>query len=154
VARLLSTTTTAPAALVPFAGEGFTISLPGQGAVQKKTIPSAAGPIELSLVTVTRGFDAYNITYNTVAARRPDLDAAARGAASGAQGTLTDVRPVTYKGFTGRDFRVARAHNDITVFVRILIVKQRLFQIQGAFQGDLTAPPDGLYQQVLASFAA
>jgi len=106
------------------------------------------------MVTVTSGVDAYNVSYNTVTAKRPDLDAVTRASATGAQGTLADVRSVTFKGFTGRDYRVANAHNQVTVFVRVLLVGKRIFQIQGAFEGDFATPPDDRYHQVLESFTA
>jgi hypothetical protein len=147
-----ATTATTLPALVPYAGDGFSISLPGPAKVDKQTTPSANGPIEVTIATVEGKDNAYGVAYNSVPTGKADLDAAARGTAEGVKGTLTDVKTVTYKGHPARDFRVAKAQNGLaTVFARVLFVKKRIIIVQAVFGGDLTAPPNDLYQQVLAS---
>lgn len=145
-----STATTVPA-LVPYVGDGFSVSLPGPAKVDKQTTQSAAGPIEVTFVIASQGAsNAYSVSHNAVPATGFDLDAAATGAATGVQGNLADVRPVTYKGYQGRDFRVTKVKGRATVFGRVLLVKKRAFFVQAVLDGDQSAPPD-LYRQVIES---
>ena len=139
--------------LVPYSAGWFTISLPGPGEVDRQTVPSAVGPIELTIVSVITSTSGYGVAYNVAPLSSIDLDGAARGAAAGVRGKLTEVKPITYKGRPARDFRVVGAQGGVaTVFGRVIDVNQRALQIQAVFKGgNLNAPPDGVYSQVLAS---
>jgi hypothetical protein len=150
-ATTLAPTTTAPPALVRYVGDGYTISLPGKGELQKQTVQTPAGPVEASIVMVDLGDDSgYSVVSNAVPASGWDLDGAARGAATSAEGTLSDVSKVTYKGSTGRDYRISRAQDQRTIFSRMLIVKKKSILVQAVLNGDLRTPPP-TYTQVLES---
>ena len=143
--------TTLPA-MTPFAAGWFTIALPGQATVDKETAQTAAGPAEVTIAHVAGSDWGYSVAYSTIPGSSFDLNGAAQGAASGVQGRLTDLSPVTYKGNKGLDYRVADAKGGkITVFARVIQVKKRYLQVQAAFEGRLDVPPNDLYRQVLES---
>ena len=149
----VATTATTLPALVSHPGGWFTISLPGQGKVETQTAQTAAGPVDISVLTVASDENGYAVSHHDVPKGGYDLNGAAKGAAAEVKGTLTDLSPVSYKGNSGLDFRVAgAAEGKGTVFSRIIVVKKKkTIHIQAVFAGDLRTPPNDLYRQVLES---
>ena len=144
------TATTLPA-LVTNTGDGFTISLPSQGTLKKETVASGAGALEMTYLTASSGIDNhYTVGYFAAPASGFDLEAAAQGVATSAEGKVAELGKVTYKGHDGRDFRVSQAKGKATVFGRVMKVKKRIFIVQAVIIGDVpTMPPT--YIQILES---
>jgi hypothetical protein len=141
-------TTKAPAGphLVTYQGEGFTVGLPGSPDKQQQTKQTAAGPVTVTILTVSQGQRAFALAYNAIPSTASyDLDAAAKGTVSGTGGALTDVKTISFKGNQGRDYRITGAGGGKgTAFGRILLVGSRLFQLEAVVAGGdvKTAPPE------------
>ena len=147
-------TTTSPPALVPYAGDGFTILLPGPAVVEKGTANQGATPVEYTTVTAKVGSDPWSVT-SFVRPPGFDQDDQARKVAEATGGTMADLRTVTVKGFRGRDFRVTQVktiEGMSTIFNRSLLVKGRIYLVQAFLGGDHSTPP-GVYRQVLESLS-
>ena len=145
------TASTVPApVLIPYVGEGFTILLPGPGELERET-STGADKFVYTTVTEKRSGHLFSITYfprprgfdQDLAARRMEVTG----------GTLADLRTISFKGFPGRDFRLAKvdATDGLrTQFQRSLLVKGRIYLVGARYPDGLTAPPD-LFRQVVDS---
>jgi hypothetical protein len=141
--------------LISYQGDGFTVGLPGSPDKQQQTKQTAAGPVTVTILTVAQGQRAFALAYNAIPSNGTfDLDAAAKAAVGGEGGALTDLKTISFKGSEGRDYRITGVGGGQgTAFARILLVANRLFQLQAVVPGGnvQTAPPE--YPAMLASLS-
>lgn len=86
----LGTATKAAPALVPYAGDGLTILLPGPAVVEKRTANQGATPVEYTTVTAKLGSDPWSV----ISFARPpgfDQDDQAQKMAEATGGTMAEL---------------------------------------------------------------
>lgn len=135
--------------LVTLNGEGFSVRVPGKTDRQVRTIPTAAGAIDLIIYSsADKGAsEGFVVSVGKIPAGGSfDLDGAVRGAAANVQGTVSDLKKTTYQGFPARDMRITSAQDQGghkgTVFARVVLAKDRFFQLQFIQEGaDVKSPP-------------
>lgn len=92
---------------------GMTAQMPGTPQKQSQSVSTAVGPINVTMLTVTKGNEAFIVGYNdvpdqaaAVADSRPDdfLNNARDGAVNNVHGKVTSERPLTLDGHPGKEF--------------------------------------------------
>ncbi len=115
---------------------GFAVLLPGTPKVERKTTPSAVGPLAFTMHTVELGFGsvAYIASYNDyppslIADSDPNtiLDGVVEGA-MGSKQNLKHSEAITLDGHPGREF-TGTVKEGYEYTSRCYLVKQRLYQI-------------------------
>ncbi len=103
-----TTTTTSSSSWETINGDGFTLSMPGTPDKNESSVESAAGPLALSLYTLTKGYEGYITGYTeypdaifTAAEPEDLLDAAQEGAITNVEGEVTTQRKITIEGIPG-----------------------------------------------------
>ena len=138
-----STAATTGSGLVPYKGDHFTVSMPGTPVKSSQPLSTAAGPVELIVLTVEKDDSAFLVGYTDYpAGMQLDLNGAARGSANNMKGQLADVKRVTYRGAPAVDFRVVKAGGSATGFQRVFVVDGRLYELLAVVPGpDVKIPP-------------
>jgi hypothetical protein len=137
-------------------GDGFTVDIPGDPKRSTLTVQTPKGPIRGTIYVADLGDEAYAILESRMPHKaKPDLDGAIQGAAAKVHGDVEDTKQLTYHGFPARDARITSAQdengNQGTVFVRVIGVNDRFYQLEGLRRGaDVTSPPE-LYAKFLSS---
>jgi hypothetical protein len=128
-------------------GDGFTVRMPGSPKRDVITAQTAAGPVPITAYITEGGDDGFSLSVLKVPAGvKGDLAGAIQGATSSVQGTLKENRTTRYQGFPARDARITNAAdqngNKGTVFARVILANDRVFQLQFVTGGaDVKSPP-------------
>jgi hypothetical protein len=130
----------------------FTAQFPGVPMVQApNTVQTALGPLDIQSYDVdlhAAGYFAVTYTDYPAAAismSNPDsvLEGAKNGAVTNVHGTLLDAKTIAVQGYPGRDLKIFA--NNQTVFQRIVLARNRLYQLIVVMPGTRpTAPPEVL----------
>ena len=134
------------AGFVALAGDGFTMRLPSKATRTVRTVPTATGKVTAVLYSTA---DDPHGTYLVALTAYPagtvvDLDKAVAGAARNIDGVVRENDTAKYRGHDARNGRFTARTNGapVTVFVRIIDLGGKLFQLQyGAKGADLRKPP-------------
>jgi hypothetical protein len=137
-------------------GEGFSVSMPGEPKRSTETVQSAAGPVVVTAYVTEGGEEGFSMSVaqfpSTV---KGDLDGAVEGAASTVKGVTRDLKETTYQGFPARDLRIIDAEdsngNKGTVFARVILAENKLYQLQFVQEGADVKQPPAAYPAFLAS---
>lgn len=154
-----SSTSSAPtdlaAGFVALSGDGFTMKLPMRTTRTVRTVPTAAGKVKAVLYSTGDDPDG---TYLVALTAYPvgtlvDLDKAVAGAAMNVGGVVRENNTAKYAGHDARDGRFTAAANNtkITVFVRMIDLGGKLFQLQYAEKGSDVKNPPAQFNAVAAS---
>ena len=133
--------------VVTLKGEGFRVQMPGTPKRQVITAQTAAGPVPITAYLTEGGQEGFSMSVLTVPKGvKGNLQGAVQGAAASVKGTLAKTAKTTYQGFPARDARITDAAdqngNKGTVFARVILAKNRIFQLQFVTGGaDVTSPP-------------
>ena len=143
------------ASFVRLQGDGFTMELPRRTTRTVRTVPTATGKVKAVLYSTGDEPDGTYVVALTAypAGTVVDLDKAVTGAAENIAGVVRENATARYRGHAARDgrFTADADGTPITVFVRMVDLGGRLFQLQYAAKGaDLKAPPEQ-YRAVAAS---
>jgi len=128
-------------------GEGFSVKMPGSPKRQMLTAQAASGPVPITAYITEGGEEGFSLSVLTVPKGvRGDLDGAVDGAAASVKGTLKNRSKTRYQGFPARDARITDAAdqngNKATVFARVILAENRVFQLQFVTGGaDVKSPP-------------
>jgi hypothetical protein len=150
------TARTDPAAgFIALSGAGFRMKLPSRTTRTVRTVPTATGKVTAVLYTTADDPDG---TYLVALTAYPtgtvvDLDKAVSGAAKNIGGTVRQNDTAQYRGHDARNGRFTAETNGapVTVFVRMIDLGGKLFQLQyGAKGADVKKPP-AAYDAVAAS---
>jgi hypothetical protein len=137
-------------------GDGFTVNMPGEPKRSTQTVRTAAGPVLLTAYVTEGGEEGFSMSVAKIPSSvEGDLDGAVRGAAANVKGTAKGTRKTSYQGFPARDTRITNAQDRNgkkgTVFVRVILAKGRLFQLQFVQEGADVKTPPAAYTDFLAS---
>jgi hypothetical protein len=143
------------AGFVALAGDGFTLKLPSKTTRTVRTVPTATGTVKAVLYSTGDDPDGTYLVALTAypAGTVVDLDKAVAGAAKNIDGVVRENGTATYRGHDARDgrFTATSSGTEITVFVRMIDLGGKLFQLQYAEKGaDVKQAPDD-YEIVAAS---
>jgi hypothetical protein len=147
----------------------FTVRLPEEPEVESETVPTEAGDIEIAMY-LTEGDDrmvmlshngfpamiAEVIASGDDATIQSLLDGGRDGAVSNVGGALQDEKQITVAGFPGREFTfsvdssASPTGEAITGIARVIVVKDRLYQLLSLTTADETDP--ALVQAFFDSF--
>jgi hypothetical protein len=128
-------------------GDRFSVRMPGTPKRDVITAQTAAGPVPITAYITEGGEDGFSLSVLKVPAGvKGDLEGAIQGATSSVQGTLKENRSTRYQGFPARDARITNAAdqngNKGTVFARVILADDRVFQLQFVTGGaDVKSPP-------------
>jgi hypothetical protein len=143
------------AGFVALTGDGFTLKLPSKTTRTVRSVPTATGTVKAVLYSTGDDPDG---TYLVALTAYPtgtvvDLDKAVAGAAKNVDGVVRENDTAKYRGHDTRNGRFTATSNgtEITVFVRMIDLGGKLFQLQYAEKGaDVKAAPAD-YDAVAAS---
>lgn len=128
-------------------GEGFSVQMPGKAERSVSTVQSAAGPVRVTAYVSESGSEGFSVSVAPLpAGAKGDLEGAVNGAAANTGGTAKESVSTRYGGFPARDARITDAKDRKgrkgTLFVRVILAKHKLFQLQFVQQGgDVKSPP-------------
>jgi hypothetical protein len=128
-------------------GDGFSVKMPGSPKREVITAQTAAGPVPITAYITEGGDEGFSLSVLKVPEGvKGDLAGAVQGAASSVEGTLREDRPTRHQGFAARDARITNAAdqngNKGTVFARVILAGDRVFQLQFVTSGaDVKSPP-------------
>lgn len=128
--------------LTRYRGDQFSILLPGAPIADDLPIKTRRGTVTAHVLSVeTSPTEAYIVAYTDYPSTSLlSLEGAVQGAAKKVGGPVQGLQRITYHGQPGRDFRVISPRG-LTVFIRLVVVGHRLYQVQFLEQGRLSAPP-------------
>jgi hypothetical protein len=137
-------------------GDGFSVAMPGKAERSQTSAPSAVGPVPVTAYISQTGSEGFSISVAKLpSGTKGNLDGAVQGAASHTGGTATDTSKTTYQGFEARDARITRATDKYgrkgTLFVRVIIAKGKLIQLQFVKEGANVKSAPESYKTFLAS---
>jgi len=137
----------------------FTVRLPAEPKVQTETVPTEAGDIAVAMYLVESGDRTVVVSHNGFPASVADviasgddafvqglLDNSRDGAIANVSGTLQDEKQITVGGFPGREFTFnidsgsSPTGSAITGSARVVLVKDRLYQLISLTTADETSP--------------
>ncbi|HUQ34509.1 MAG TPA: hypothetical protein VM095_20480 [Pyrinomonadaceae bacterium] len=117
-------------------GDGFTLSMPGTPSKNDSTIPSAAGPLQLRMYTLSKGFEGYITGYTeypdiVFTSSQPEdlLNGAQNGAISNVKGEVTSQRPISVNGNPGREIIGTSPAQNIGFTARVILAKPRMYML-------------------------
>ena len=143
------------AGLVALAGDGFTMKLPAKATRTVRTVPTATGKVKAVLYSTPDDPDGTYLVALTAypAGTVVDLDKAVAGAAKNIGGVVRENDTARYRGHDARNgrFTADASGTPITVFVRMVDLGGRLFQLQYAAKGANVRKPPAQYDAVAAS---
>jgi hypothetical protein len=133
---------TASGPLIRYRGDRFSILLPGAPIASELPVKTPQGTMTAHLLSVEESLSEVYIVAYTDYPRTAllSLDGAAQGAAAKADGRVQGLRRIVYRNEPGRDFRVDSSRG-LTIFVRLVVVGHRLYQLQFLERGAHAAPP-------------
>jgi hypothetical protein len=139
--------------LAPLDGDGFTVSMPGTPERSEQSVKTAKGTVKAVSYTSDSKDKAFSIGYTELPKGvTGDLHGAIAGGASNVGGTARDEVDTTYQGFKARDARITgAADNKGTLFVRAILVKNRLYVLQFIGNGANLKKPSAAYSQIINS---
>jgi len=128
--------------LTRYRGDKFSILLPGAPIADDLPIKTKRGTITAHVLSVeTSPTEAYIVAYSDYPSTSLlSLEGAAQGAAKKVGGPVLGLRRIVYHGQPGRDFRV-QSPRGVTVFIRLVVVGHRLYQVQFLERGTHSSPP-------------
>lgn len=137
-------------------GEGFTVQMPGNPKRSVITAQTPAGPVPITAYISEGGEEGFSMSSLKIPAGvQGDLDGAVRGAASQVEGTVRSSVKTTHQSFPARDARIADAEDANgrkgTVFLRVILAKGRVFQLQFVTAGGDVPAPTSAYRAFVAS---
>jgi hypothetical protein len=139
-------------------GDGFTLSMPGTPSKNDSTIPSAAGPLQLRMYTLSKGFEGFITGYTeypdiVFSSSKPEdlLDGAQNGAISNVKGEVTSQRSITVAGNPGREIVGTSPAQNVGFTARVILAKPRMYMLVYT-QYDKDKPISGDGQKFLDSF--
>lgn len=137
----------------------FSVRLPGEPETQIETVPTDAGDIEVAMylaessdrmtMVAHNGFPvavAEVIATGDETVIQSMLDSGRDGAVSNVSGTLQDEKQITVSGFPAREFTfsvdasASPTGDAITGIARVILVKDRLYQLISMTTADETDP--------------
>lgn len=132
---------------------GITVQMPGKPTKQPQTTQTPLGPININMLMVDKGAEAYMVAYNefpaAAAARVPDpqilLNSGRDGALRNVNGKLQSERPVTLGSYPGREI-VGEGNTqgkDVVFTARIYWANPRLVQVIYMREKSKAESPDG-----------
>lgn len=143
------------AGFVTLSGDGFTMQLPSRATRTVRTVPTATGKVKAVLYSTGDDPDG---TYLVALTAYPtgtvvDLDKAVTGAAKNIAGVVRENATATYRGHDARNgrFTADADGTPITVFVRMVDLGGKLFQLQYAAKGADVKIPPAQYDAVAAT---
>lgn len=143
------------AGFVVLKGDGFTLKLPSRTTRTERTVPTATGKVKAVLYTTGDDPDGTYLVALTAypAGTVVDLDKAVDGAAKNIEGVVRENNTATYRGHEARNGRFTASANGtrITVFVRLIDLGGKLFQLQYAERGADVKKAPAEFDAVAAS---
>jgi hypothetical protein len=131
-----TTTTTSSSSWENVSGDGFSISMPDTPSKNDSTIPSAAGPLQLRMYTLSQGYEGFILGYTeypdiVFTSSEPEelLDGAQQGAISNVKGEVTSQRPIMLNGHTGREIVGTSPAQNIGFTARVILAKPRMYML-------------------------
>ncbi len=137
----------------------FTVRLPEEPEVQNETVPTEAGDLEMAMYLTESDDRMVMLSHNGFPASVAELIAAGDdtfvqglldggrdGAVSNVGVALQDEKQITVAGFPGREFTfsvdssAARTGEAMTGFARVILTKDRLYQLISLTTADETNP--------------
>jgi hypothetical protein len=112
----------------------FAVMMPGTPAYEKKSQPTALGPIDMHMFTIESRQNAYIVMYSdypeavTKAPVESLLDGGRNGALASTRGKLIGEQGLFLDGFPGREINVEIPGKGL-MKLRVFMVHQRLFQV-------------------------
>jgi hypothetical protein len=139
--------------LATLEGDGFTVSMPGTPKRSVQSVPTPRGTVKAISYTSDSHDKAFSIGYTELPKGvKGDLRGAIAGGASNVGGTARDEVDTTYQGFKARDARITgAADNKGTLFVRAILVRNRLYVLQFIGNGANLKKPSDAYSQIVNS---
>jgi hypothetical protein len=142
------------AALVPLQADGFSISLPHKATSSPQTFDTPAGKVTTTVysdVDDNSGFIAAETAYPNGAA--VDLDGAVKGVATNFTGKIDVNDTVQIQGHDARKVRISgtAAGGPITIYLLVVNVDSKLFQLQYVLKGAAPATPPAVLDTVAAT---
>lgn len=132
---------------------GITVEMPGKPTKTTQTAQTAAGPINVNMLMVDKGSEAYMAAYNEFPAAAASnvidpkllLDSGRDGALRNVNGKLTSERPLTLGSVPGREL-VGEGNSqgkDVAFIARIYWASPRLIQVIYMREKSKAESPDG-----------
>lgn len=140
-------------AMATLEGDGFLVSMPGKPKRSEQALPTPRGTVKSISYTSDSRDTAFSIGYTELPKGvEGDLHGAIAGGASTVGGTARDEVVTTYQGFRARDARITGAVDDKgTLFIRAILVKNRLYVLQFIGSGANLKKPSAAYSQIINS---
>ena len=117
-------------------GDGFSVSMPGKASKNEESIPSAAGPLQIHMYTLSQGFESFITGYTeypdmVFESAEPEtlLDGAQQGAISNVKGEVTSQRPIMVAGNPGREIVGTSPGQNIGFTARVILAKPRMYML-------------------------
>ena len=134
-------------------GDGFSVSMPGKPTRKEQTVPTVNGTFKAISYTSDSRDKAFSIGYTELPAGiRGDLHGAIKGGAANVGGKIRDEVATTYHGFKARDARITGAADHRgTLFLRAILVRNRLYVLQFIGNGANLEKPSAAYSQIINS---
>jgi hypothetical protein len=134
-------------------GDGFSVSMPGKPRRSEQSVRTPRGTVKAISYTSDSRDRAFSIGYTELPKGvRGDLRGAIAGGASNVGGTARDEVDTTYQGFKARDARITgAADNKGTLFLRAILVRNRLYVLQFIGDGANLKKPSDAYSQIINS---
>jgi hypothetical protein len=139
--------------LATLEGDGFSVSMPGKPKRSERSFPTARGAVKAISYTSDSRDRAFSIGYTELPKGvEGDLRGTIAGSATKVGGTARDEVDTTYQGFKARDARITgAADNKGTLFLRAILVKNRLYVLQFIGNGANLKKPSAAYSQIINS---
>jgi hypothetical protein len=139
--------------LATLQGDGFSVSMPGKPKRSEQSVPTPRGAVKAISYTSDASNRAFSIGYTELPKGvKGDLHGAIAGGASNVGGTARDEVGTTYQGFKARDARITgAADNKGTLFLRAILVRNRLYVLQFIGNGANLKKPSEAYSQIINS---
>jgi hypothetical protein len=139
--------------LATLRGDGFSVSMPGKPKRSEQAVPTPRGTVKAISYTSDSRDRAFSIGYTELPkGAEGDLHGAITGGAINVGGIARDEVDTTYQGFKARDARITgAADNKGTLFLRAILVKNRLYVLQFIGDGANLKKPSAAYSQIINS---
>lgn len=139
--------------LAKLEGDGFSVIMPGKPRRSEQSVRTQRGTMRAISYTSDSRDRAFSIGYTELPKGvTGDLHGAIVGGASRVGGTARDEVDTTYQGFKARDARITgAADNKGTLFLRAILVRNRLYVLQFIGDGANLKKPSEAYSQIVNS---
>jgi len=134
-------------------GDGFSVNMPGKPKRSEQSVPTPRGTVKAISYTSDSRDKAFSIGYTELPKGvKGDLRGAITGGAINVGGTAHDEVDTTYQGYKARDARITgAADNKGTLFLRAILVKNRLYVLQFIGDGANLKKPSPAYSRLINS---